>query len=217
MLQLWVKFKTHILVVLLIFFILIISLEVIFLFKLQKRIEPSPSPHELKETNVISPSIYPFSKSIKVISEVKNFSLRLKNKKELIAYIQDFGLFKKDGVLLIGQTKPQSVNSILIHFSGDPQTVAFDEIVNPKIGRFAGSSAWVKNGVLHLRVFLLPSLYEQKGKDKFSHYLSIGVVRGLFLSSAKSRQMTPVGRREKLEELSRKIGQTKLILVQKIN
>ena len=156
-----------------------------------------------------------WKRKITAISDDKHFSVQIANYPALVGLANEFRLLAPGGVALPGEDSFRTVKRIEIHYTSDRQAAVFGTIYNPRSGLFAGSSAQVKDGVLQIRVFLLPTLYREKGRDKFSRYFSINAALALFRTSAQARRLAPKERQEKLRQLAKEIWPERLFVVQK--
>lgn len=144
--------KEKIFISIFIFLLAVIIIELLYLFNIeikpQKLTKGTFLPLQ-PQRNVTSQKIR-FKNGIHVISDVPGFSIQIKDKTGLQKYLDSIHLLDANGVMLIGKMEERTVKGVEIHFNGDPNMVKFDEIVNPKVGRFAGSSAKIIGDILRV-------------------------------------------------------------------
>lgn len=163
--------------------------------------------------------VFPFFKKkeiISVVSDVPGFSVQLKDKKRLNQYIETFRLFKEGQVKIRGTSGYQTIEDIVIHLTGTSRQDFFDKHLDKTGKIYYSVGAEIRNGKLHLLVFIEPSLYEQKGSEDFSRRFSVLAVRGLFLTSKTSYEMDEKEKEEKRIALTQEIfGSNSLFTIKK--
>lgn len=149
---------------------------------------------------------------IEVVSDLENFSVKLTDKKKLNKYIDEFGLFKKEGIKIRGTTGYQTIEGVVIHLTGTSGQDFFDEHLDKSGKLYYSVGAELRNGKLHLLVFIEPSLYEQKGQEEFARQFSISAVRGVFLTSRTSYEMNEKEKEAKGIALNQEISGSNSLL-----